>query len=218
MTDPNSNINSRTLMVEGPDDCHVVGQILIKSDVSISFKTNVYVGDRRLLDSIGSELRATNRESVGIVVDADTHTDRRWQAVKDRLELGGAIVPLTPQPDGTIISETDVLPRIGIWIMPDNHSAGRLEDFVAKMIPNRDPVWPRSQAYIDDIPPRHRPFKPQKETYAKVLSWIATRESPGFMGEAIGRGDLNIDGELCQTFIAWLNRLFEPEEEVADPT
>ena len=29
--------------------------------------------------------------------------------------------------------------------MPDNEAPGELEDFVAGMIPESDPVWPRSQ-------------------------------------------------------------------------
>ena len=105
--------------------------------------------------------------------------------------------------------------------MPDNESPGELEHFVSKMVHDDDAVWPLSVAYIDgiiiDYPNEHRRFK-GKEVRAKVLSWIATREDPGFMGQAIARGDLNTDAPLCQTFIAWLSRLFADPDRMPAST
>ena len=63
-----------------------------------------------------------------------------------------------PDRDGTIILETEDLPRVGVWLMPDNESAGELEDFVARMIPGDDPVWPLSESYIEGIPLVDRKF------------------------------------------------------------
>ena len=36
--------------------------------------------------------------------------------------------------------------------MPDNKSNGELEDFVIKMKPTDDAIWPRAQTYINRIP------------------------------------------------------------------
>ena len=93
--------------------------------------------------------------------------------------------------------------------MPDNESGGELEDFVALMIPPEDPVWPRSNTYIDAIPTHDRKFSEHKTTRAKVYSWLATREDPRQMGLAIRTRDLAVDGELCERFAGWLRRLFE---------
>ncbi len=92
--------------------------------------------------------------------------------------------------------------------MPDNQSMGELEDFVAKMIPNGDPVWPRSRSYIDGIPITDRKFKGKKTLRAKVYAWLAAREDPRRMGQAIYARDLNVNGPLCQKFVDWLTRLF----------
>ena len=100
------------------------------------------------------------------------------------------------------------MPRIGIWLMPDNQSPGELEDFVAQMIPGSDPVWPLSQDYIDGIPVRNRKFTHSKTLRAKIYSWLASREDPRQMGLAIRALDLDIDGDLCTRFSNWLNRLF----------
>ena len=116
-------------------------------------------------------------------------------------------LPDAPDPIGTVKDALNGRFRVGVWIMPDNQRTGELEDFVAQMIPRNDPVWPLSKAYIEGISIEHRRFG-TKEVRAKVLSWIATREDPGFMGQAISRGDLDTSGKPCQTFISWLNRLF----------
>lgn len=200
--------------VEGSDDKHVVDQLFRLAGIDSNVELIDHGGIDELLKAIEVMTGTQEVHTIAIIADNDEHPDRRWQAVADRLEREGVVVPSEPKSDGTIIARTDTLPRIGIWMMPDNVSAGELEHFVAAMIPDDDPVWPHSQDYIDGIPDRHRPRKVQR---AKVLSWIATRENPGFMGQAIGRRDLRTDGELCQAFIAWLFRLYRTEDEVADP-
>ena len=100
------------------------------------------------------------------------------------------------------------MPRVGVWLMPDNESPGELEDFVAQMIPDGDPVWPLSQDYIDGIPVSDRKFTAGKTLRAKIHAWLAAREDPRQMGAAIGTYDLDIGGDLCTRFTAWLDMLF----------
>ena len=93
--------------------------------------------------------------------------------------------------------------------MPNNSSCGELEDFIAEMIPDNDAVWPLSQRYIDEIPETERKFKPKKTRRAQIHAWLAAREDPRHMGVAISAKDLEVDGVLCQQFIAWLTELFK---------
>jgi len=139
-------------------------------------------------------------------VDANDDPSARWRAVSGRLRnanIGG--VPDAPSPDGTIM---DGLPRVGVWLMPDNRRPGELEDFVQEMIPPDDLVWPLAQKYIEDIPKEARKFPATKTSRAELHAWLATREEPGRMGSAIGRGDLQTDGKLCSAFLKWIERLF----------
>ena len=99
-------------------------------------------------------------------------------------------------------------PRVGIWLMPDNQSPGEIEDFVAAMIPDGDPVRPLAERYIDGIPEADRKFAEGKIPRAKIHAWLAAREDPRRMGAAIGAGDLDTEVTLCQSFAAWLRRLF----------
>ena len=91
--------------------------------------------------------------------------------------------------------------------MPNNRSPGELEDFVKTMLPDGDPVWPSSEAYIDGIEEEHRKFR-KKVLRAKVHAWLATRKQPGRMGAAIKEGDLEIDGAMAVSFADWLRRMF----------
>ena len=165
-------------------------------------------GVDEVLASIQSEVRAPDRQAVGIMVDADDNPSARWDAVANQLRSLDIHASAAPNPDGTIIVGTDEMPRVGIWLMPDNFLPGELEDFVVQMIPDGDPVWPRSETYIDDIPPVDRKFAVGKTPRAKLHAWLAAREDPRQMGLAVRARDMEIDGALCRKFVAWLTKLF----------
>ena len=208
MNRSDSPTSERILMVEGQDDRHVIRHIVNRSQLQLNFSISDREGIELLLEDIPLEVREPSREVVGIIVDGDTNLSSRWNAVRDRLLSEGLDVPSEPDPDGTIIPETEDLPRVGIWLMPDNQSPGELEDFVARMIPDDDPVWPLSEDYIEGIPFADRKFAENKTQRAKVHAWLAAREDPRQMGQAIRARDLEIDGELCEKFVDWLRRLF----------
>ena len=161
--------------------------------------------DSNLLASIRQEIRVPGRVALGILLDADTDVDARWRSVIDRLRTADIIASPTPSPEGAIV---EAKPRVGIWLMPNNISLGELENFVEKMIPSGDPVWPLSEDYVDGIPEKDRRFPEHKILRAKVHAWLATRESPRKMGSAIRAMDLDISGETATKFIAWLRKLF----------
>ena len=198
--------NDRVLLVEGTDDEHVVRHLRLRHRAMPQFSIQKKEGIDNLLDDIGLEILAPGRKAIGIIVDANDDLDARWDAVTNRLREENIEVPDSPDPTGTIISST---PRVGLWFMPDNTSPGELENFVSEMIPDDDPIWPRSQHYIDDIPEADRKFTEKKILRAKVHAWLATREDPRPMGTAIRARDLQIDGTLSTTFANWLRQLFE---------
>ncbi len=200
--------NDCVLLVEGQDDLHVVRQFGASHQSMPTFCIRAKGGIDNLLEEIGSEILVPARKVVGILVDANGNLDARWTAVKNRLQEENIIVPPHPEPTGTIININN-RPRIGIWLMPDNQSTGELEDFVAEMIPDSDPVWPRSKRYIDSIPESDQKFSKKKIPRAQVHAWLATRESPRQMGVAIRAKDLDTSGPLSTTFADWLRELFE---------
>ena len=207
-----SQQQARVLLVEGQNDKHVVIHLVNRrfsgdNETAPEFYIKDMEGVQPLLDVIGAEIIAPQREAVGILVDADDDVNARWEAVRNRLLEEGVSAPPRPNPNGTVI-HTAGKPRVGVWIMPDNETGGELEGFVERMIPANDRVWPLSQEYIDGIPPEHQEFSKNKALRAKIHAWLAAREDPRQMGLAIGAEDLDIDGPLCRRFVAWLEELF----------
>ena len=208
-----SDSHPRVLLVEGPDDKHVVIHLRERSGLAQNFEIVEKEGINTLLDSIEVEVDIPGRTVLGIVLDADDNPSARWQALTDRLDrlrqedhFDLPKLPDQPEPSGTILEGRL---RIGIWLMPDNRSTGELEDFVGSMIPSGDPVWPLSEAYIEGIPPADRKFAPGKIQRAKVHAWLATREEPRRMGLAIKASDLVTDAANTAAFVNWLRTLFQ---------
>lgn len=200
--------NDRVLLVEGPNDEHVVRHLCNRHQAMPEFYIRGKGGIELLLEDIGLEILDPRRKAVGILVDANDDLDARWSAVANRLRAENIEVPSSPERTGTIIDST---PRVGIWLMPNNESPGELENFVSEMIPDDDPVWPLSENYIDGIPKADRKFAEKKILRAKIHAWLATREDPRQMGAAIGAHDLHVDGTLSTAFANWLQQLFEEE-------
>ena len=214
------------LMVEGQDDKHMVWQLCRRNSTKFSVTRNgndlfVAVNSQtksfgileqgnqdRVINAIRQQVMASNPQPVGILIDIDGDLKECWNKVTKGFDRTGVNLPPFPMATGTIIPEQGFLPRIGIWLMPDNRSPGEMEDFVKGMIPHNDPVWPASESYIDSIQPSYRKFIPEKTDKAKVYAWLAARKDPGRAGAAIGANDLQVNGQLCQLFLSWLARLF----------
>ena len=200
-----SNDQTRILLVEGRNDEIFVDKLLKRLDKQLSFNIKVKNGIDLLIDSLGAELRTPNRSIIGIMVDANAEIGSRWDEIKHRIESIGIHLPQRPMNGGTV---TDSNPRVGIWLMPDNHSAGELEDFLREMIPSEDVVWPLAEKFIESIPPSERRFGLTKVVRAQLYAWLSTRENPRFPGTAIEARDLRVDGESVASFLGWLTRLF----------
>ncbi len=197
------NRSEKILLVEGKDDEHVIRHVVFKLGLETSFEIIDTEGEG-IFDAISVGLRRPDLETIGIVADADNNLPGRWQAIVNRIQetKRNPEIPEGPREEGVIVNSE---PRIGIWLMPDNSRPGEIEDFVASMIPENDPVWPRAERYIRDIPSKYLKSKISK---AKLYAWLATRETLGRMGTAIGAGALRTDGERTQIFGQWLRELF----------
>lgn len=170
-------------------------------------------GVNLLLESITSRVKTPEVRAIGVIVDADGSMEERWSEIVEQLREAEIETPAQPALDGTIIETSGRKPRVGVWIMPNNQSSGELEDFFQTMVPDTDLVWPYAQSYVDsvlrDVPKDKRTLRDEKAMKAKVHAWLAAQAEPRPMGRAIAAGDLDTGGELCQSFLAWLQRLFD---------
>ncbi len=198
-TDP-----AKLLLVEGSDDLQVVRRLARENIPELQFEIWQRQGIDNLLKAIPLQYLRQGTTALGILVDADDNLQFRWNDVADSLRQVRVDLPTEPDPAGTVLEGA---PRVGVWVMPDNRSSGQLEDFIHKMIPESDPVWPRSEAYIDGIPGRDRKFGRTKVLRAKVGAWLAARERPRPVWIGIEQGDLQLE-ENSRAFLDWLQRLF----------
>ena len=207
---PTPDLPIRLLLVEGEDDYHVVTQLCRRDQSMPDFTIEPKGGIDKLLAAVREEVSIDDRVALGILIDRDDDEDNRWGELQAELTAAGVTVPERPDPNGTIIpgQPQDLIPRVGVWLMPDNASPGELEDFVRRMIPSDDGVWPRAENYIDGIPQADRRFRDGKALRATLYAWLAAREQPGRMGAAIGAGDLDTDIDLATRFTGWLRALF----------
>ncbi len=204
------------LLFEGPDDMHVVRNLLFNhkhegKPLCDQFGKNDYKvkeGIDNLIGTLSEELKATDLGSLGIILDADTNVASQWARVTRILdEHGCRSVPAAPSTGGTVIETTDGK-KIGIWVMPDNKSAGALEDFVGKLIAEGDTLWPKAQADVNSIPKADRRFKETYLVKAHVHTWLAWQEEPGTrMGETFKKKYLDPNHPQAAAFVNWIRRL-----------
>ena len=217
---------NRILSVEGQDDKHFVWQLCAQhpstfsiarsgdafqvdlTSQSVAFSISDKISREELIKAIPQELKVSGREVVGVLVDADADVGKCWEELTSAFQGTNIDFPPSPMADGTIIPVDTTLSKIGVWLMPDNKRPGELEDFVAKMIPGYDPVWPLSRGYINQIPDGDRKFTQDKTPKAELYAWLAARKEPSRMGAAVGAGDLDVNGSPCQEFLNWLIQLF----------
>lgn len=204
------------LLVEGMNDFHVICALCEKYNVPETFciprpdkrKTQ---GVEPLLLSLPIILKDVNLQTLGIVVDADQDLQARWQGISDKLKsVGYDNIPKNPYPEG-LIYEQQELPKIGVWIMPNNKLTGELEDFVSYLISDDDQLQLKAKEILDKIE-RLDINRYTKEDRGKAFihTWLAWQEKPGMpMGQPITANVLKYDNEIIQAFINWLNKLYQ---------
>lgn len=201
---------NQKLLVEGNDDQHVIWSLCQKFQISENFDVIDCGSIDNLLKQIPVRLKQADIQTVGVIVDADTNIKKRWQSLHNKLESEGYKIDASLNKQGTIITNND-LPKIGIWIMPDNEISGMLEDFIAFLIQSTDQLLPKAENILKEIENENiNQYKQIHRSKALIHTWLAWQEDPGTpMGSAITKKYLSTEGILCQNFITWLKTLYE---------
>ncbi len=199
---------NQILLVEGKDDLFVFSNIFEKHKVVQSFEIEDKKGIENIFKSIPIYVK-TDVLSIGIVIDADVTIQDRWNSLRSILTQIGYKVPNNPIKQGTLIKE-EGLPNFGIWIMPNNDKNGMLEDFVKYLIPKNDELMPVVENTLQVLEDKElSKYKRIHKSKAKIHTWLAWQESPGTpMGLAINQKYLETDNEMCETFVKWINQLY----------
>src|ERR1035437_10227070 len=146
----------KILLVEGTDDEHVLKHLCGQRGVQQIDEIKPQGSVERLLESFPVRLKESDIEALGIVIDADTDLPARWDSLKHRLTTAGyPDVPDQPAPAGTILTPppATTLPRVGVWIMPDNQTRGILEDFLRFLVPPGSGLFTHVQSSVAGVSP-----------------------------------------------------------------
>jgi hypothetical protein len=204
------------LLVEGRDDQAVLTALwACRHQETLTFGDNRPVED--LLRKLPTFFKVSDVKALGVVVDADSDLAARWRSLSDKLRAAGyQNIPTSPSPDGTIVTRPKtpllaLVPRVGVWIWPNNQSDGILEDFVRSLVPVDCPLLSRAESAVAEIPSAQRRFVDVATPKAVIHTWLAWQKDPGTpFGTAIKAKFLDGHVADAEVLVKWLRELFFP--------
>ncbi len=208
--------SERILLVEGNDDFHVIVHLWKVHGLPEKHfdAIDCESSEKLLLDHFELRLmESTPPKILGIILDADENPSSRWDAIKNRLiKAGYRELPTQPDGKGTII-EQNGLPKIGVWIMPDNLSKGMLEDFLAQLAPEEAMEFAKG-CVADAKGKGFSSFRDVHQSKAEIHTYLAWQDEPGNpLGISIDAKALDAHLPVAKQFIQFLKSLFEVEGE-----
>jgi hypothetical protein len=173
-------------------------------------------GFEKLLTSGAAGLEAAVKSKVrlGFVIDADHPPYDRWAQLRGHFQKLNVALPATAHANGTIVSGTRADWKVGVWMMPDNVSRGRLEEFLATLIPPEDPLWPHAGQASEAAQVLGAGFQPIDFIKARMHAWLAWQKAPGKpYGTALEARFFVPDSSTALAFVAWFKALFALEKD-----
>jgi hypothetical protein len=207
---PCKHEGDRVLLVEGIHDCHVVLALRNAHAIPETFGIYECGGEDGVLRRANALIPSSVApRTLGLVLDADKpDCAGRWASVRDKLSRHDYSFPPQPVPGGAIFEGSERLPRLGVWLMPNNQDAGMLEDFCFEM------ADPGGRAYAEQVVVEARnrgvtTFQPAHFRKAVVYTYLAWRDRPGLpLGQAVTRQSLAPETPVAREFTTWLRQLF----------
>jgi hypothetical protein len=206
------------LLVEGNDDFHVIHTLCKQFNVPVrnldnpkggNFSVKDCKGVTSLLEQIPVLFKSSNQlTSLGIIIDADTDLQSRWESIKNILQNCGFNLPKSLPINGLIVEESTR--RVGVWIMPNNNLNGMLEDFMSFLVPQDDKLLPIVKTTLEGLEANNlNKYSLTHKPKALIHSWLSIQEDPGTtLGQSITKRYLSTDEEICKKLIDWITALF----------
>ncbi len=204
---------SQKLLVEGNDDRHIIWSLCQKFNVPENFDVIDCDGIDNIFAQLPIRIKQSGIKTIGIMVDADFDIQKRWQKLYDALKKLGYKIDNVVNSEGVILSQ-DNMPRLGIWIMPDNKVSGMLEDFIEFLIPDNDKLITIAKEVLDKIEnEKINQYQTIHRSKALISTWLSWQEDPGTpMGLAITKKYLSTEQKICIKFIEWVTVLYKTDK------
>jgi len=223
---PTTPESESLLLVEGRNDSNAVFQLVrLRYGKDPAFGISDCGGAEGVLRNLSGRLAEGNspQSVLGLILDTDiegsTEVDavqRRWAQLKNKITTGYDLPDIFPD-SGLIIDpmpgrrSKGMLPRIGVWLMPNNKAFGMFEDLLMESLGVNEKDYTSKvvkQAKIDGI----ATFHDSHLSKAVIRTFIAWQEPPDvqYLGLAIKEGHFQNIEAACAQFLDWLGRLFVP--------
>lgn len=214
-------VPKRKLLVEGDDDKRVIPYLVEANGIDWGPRNNPIVtiesfnGIEELLAPrvIETELKVSELDALGIMIDADDDCLRRWRSIKSHCLEAFPNLPETIPIEG-LVAERDDGPWLGVWIMPDNQSSGMIETFLHRLIPDdAEPLLDYADQCLSNSRQHQAPWKDAHHDKALVHTWLAWQDPPGLqLHTAITANQLEPQSASAAAFIAWFRKLYRIAE------
>jgi hypothetical protein len=216
--------HTKFLLTEGKDDAFAIASLMSHyvtpwghREEQWPVKIEAAGSVTELLNAvyISSWFKRAGLEAIGILLDADEDFEGRWASIRR------TCLPLfddlpTDIPSEGLISIKAGAPRLGVWIMPDNGSAGMLETFLTYLVPDSNrQVWEHAIESCERARDMGAPFRQPHLDKAHIHTWLAWQDPPGDpFGVAIKSKCLNPDCPAATSFAHWFLDLYQLRDEV----
>ena len=206
-----SSSRSRTLYIEGTDDKHAIGQLLIRREHAPedlpAFEDSG--GKQGVLRAIRVAVRAGTGKSLFLVLDANDDPRSTWESVASRLRAVGVEAP-DGIPAGGFAGESKTYSaRVGVWLGPDNRRTGAEDDFLQDLIDEHDPLLRHAEDSASKAKQLGARYSDGDTGKAVLHTWLAWQEEPGRpYGLAIKARYFGTESVAAQEFVAWFERVF----------
>lgn len=189
-----SYLTTTGLSYDAPEQFNILTPITDTVNVS---------GVEALLRLFRLQLKASEKRAIGIILDANHDIEKRWRQVTQIIEQSVVTenLPPLPQLGGLIIpAAAPHLPKVGVWLMPNNEALGMLEDFVAYLIPDNDPLSPHVDTALAGIESAQL-NKYKQRSKAFIHTWLAWQEPPACQWVQ------PLPSEVYRPILPWLKHL-----------
>ncbi len=212
------------LLVEGPNDCHAVFQLMwLIHNASPVFGIHECGNDDQVLESLAARLVSSSprQKILGLILDSDIEGLNSDQIIRSRLDQLRTRVgefyslPKSFPENGLVLSpdaskqNSDRLPKLGVWLMPNNKAYGMFEDLLMESLVDEVRTYTGAvvnRAKTDGV----AKFKDIHLSKAIIRTYMAWQDPPDIqhLGVAIRKGTFENIEAKCKQFIQWLEQLF----------
>lgn len=213
-------LHTKFLLTEGKDDIFAIASLMghyvpwgdknHKDQWPVKIEAAGSVDELLKPSYISSCFKRSGLEAVGILLDADEDCKGRWESIRRACLPLHDDLPIELPSEGIINTKAGA-PRLGIWIMPDNGSAGMLETFLSYLLPTSSRgLWQHAIESTATAKEIGAPFRQAHLDKAHIHTWLAWQDRPGDpFGVALKRRCLEPHCPAAKSFADWFMKLYQ---------